>query len=99
MPYALQALAAALPAVADARIMGSKTQAVAVAVTLGALIAAWGVSHFNEPQLAGEIRFSVPRQRYFVALGAHVIAILAIYAALYAFLILVMHPGLVECGL
>ncbi|HEY7664298.1 MAG TPA: hypothetical protein VH934_14365 [Xanthobacteraceae bacterium] len=56
--------------------------AVAVAVALAALIAAWAETHFNELLPLGEIRFAVPQQRYFAALGAHVAAILAIYALL-----------------
>jgi hypothetical protein len=56
--------------------------AVAVTVALAALIAAWAEAHFNELQPLGGIRFAVPQQRYFAALGAHVAAILAIYALL-----------------
>ena len=58
------------------------TQAILVSVVLGALLAAWGVAHFNESQSSDEIRFSVPQQWYFVALGAHVSAIFGIYALL-----------------
>jgi hypothetical protein len=57
-------------------------QAIVVAVALGALLAAWGVAHFNESQPPEEIRFSVPQQRYFFALGAHVSVLFAVYALL-----------------
>ena len=57
-------------------------QAFVVAIAFGVLLIAWAISYFNEPQTPDEIRFSVPQQRYFVALGAHVSAILAIYVLL-----------------
>jgi hypothetical protein len=59
-----------------------ETQAIVVAIALGALLAAWAVAYFNDSQPLQEIRFSVPQQRYFAALGAHVSAIFAIYALL-----------------
>ena len=57
-------------------------QAIVVAVALGALLAAWGVAHFNESEAPEEIRFSIPQQRYFFALAAHVSVLFAIYALL-----------------
>src|SRR3984893_4880334 len=57
-------------------------QAFAVAVILGGVTAAWAFMHFHEMHRPEEIRFSVPQQRYFAAIGAHVSVILAIYAIL-----------------
>ncbi len=57
-------------------------QAIVVAVALGALLAAWGLAYFNESHAPDEIRFSIPQQRYFAALTAHVSVIFAIYALL-----------------
>ena len=53
--------------------------ALVVALALAALIAAWAEAHFNEGQPLGEIRYSVPQQRYFAALSVHVAAILGLY--------------------
>ena len=53
--------------------------ALAVSVGLAALIAAWAEAHFNEGQRLGEIRYSVPQQRYFAALAVHVTVILGLY--------------------
>jgi hypothetical protein len=53
--------------------------ALAVSVGLAALIAAWAEEHFNEGQRLGEIRYSVPQQRYFAALAVHVTVILGLY--------------------
>src|SRR5262245_36023076 len=53
--------------------------ALTVALALAALIAAWAEAHFNEGQPLGEIRYSVPQQRYFAALAVHVTAILGLY--------------------
>jgi hypothetical protein len=53
--------------------------ALAAAFALAALIAAWAEAHFNEGQPLGEIRYSVPQQRYFAALAVHVTAILGLY--------------------
>jgi hypothetical protein len=60
----------------------SSGEAVTIAISLGALVAAWAVAQFNEALPAGKIRFTVPQQRYFVALAAHVTAILTIYLVL-----------------
>src|SRR3989442_9435813 len=55
-------------------------QSVVVAIVLGAVLTAWAFQHFHEFRRPDDIRFSVPRQRYLVALGVHVSAILTIYA-------------------
>src|SRR5215510_4529536 len=57
-------------------------QSVVVAIALGSLVAAWAFQHFHAPDRVEDIRFSVPRQRYFVAVGIHVSIILAVYAVL-----------------
>jgi hypothetical protein len=57
-------------------------QSVVVAIALGLLVAAWAFQHFHAPDRPEDIRFSVPQQRYFVAVGMHVSIILAIYAVL-----------------
>src|SRR5215471_11479114 len=57
-------------------------QSVVVAIALGFLVAAWAFQHFHTPDRPEDIRFSVSRQRYFVALGMHISIILAAYAVL-----------------
>jgi hypothetical protein len=57
-------------------------QSVVVAIALGSLVAAWAFQHFHAPDRTEDIRFSVPQQRYFVAVGIHVSIILAVYAVL-----------------
>jgi hypothetical protein len=63
-------------------------QSVLVAIALGSLVAAWAFQHFHAPDRTEDIRFSVPQQRYFVAVGIHVSIILAVYAVL----VLVLYP-------
>jgi hypothetical protein len=63
-------------------------QSVVVAIALGSLVAAWAFQHFHAPDRTEDIRFSVPQQRYFVAVGIHVSIILAVYAVL----VLVLYP-------
>jgi len=57
-------------------------QSVVVAIALGSLVAAWAFQHFHAPDRTEDIRFSVPQQRYFVAVGIHISIILAVYAVL-----------------
>jgi hypothetical protein len=64
---------------AESTTLVESIPALAVALALAALIAAWAEAHFNEGQLLGEIRYSVPQQRYFAALAVHVTAILGLY--------------------
>jgi hypothetical protein len=60
-------------------ISSESIPAMAVALAFAALIAAWAEAHFNEGLPLGEIRYSVPQQRYFAALAVHVAAILGLY--------------------
>ena len=64
---------------AESTTLVESIPALAVAVGLAALIAAWAEEHFNEGQRLGEIRYSVPQQRYFAALAVHVTVILGLY--------------------
>src|SRR6202023_4218404 len=57
-------------------------QALIVVVGFGALLAARGIVHFQEGQPPEEIRFSVPQERYFFALGVHGSVFFAVYALL-----------------
>src|SRR5262249_12424369 len=57
-------------------------QSVVVAIALGSLVAAWAFQQFHAPDRTEDIRFSVPQQRYFVAVGIHVSIMLAVYAVL-----------------
>jgi hypothetical protein len=57
-------------------------QSVVVAIALGSLVAAWAFQHFHAPDRTEDIRFSVPQQRYFLAVGIHVSIMLAVYAVL-----------------
>ncbi|HEY7297245.1 MAG TPA: hypothetical protein VH684_04845 [Xanthobacteraceae bacterium] len=66
------------------------SQAATTAIVLAALVAAWAVTHFNEGLPADRIRFSVPQHRYFVALAAHVAAMLGVYLLL----VLAIYQGL-----
>src|ERR1700758_1415388 len=77
-------------------------QSVVVAIALGSLVAAWAFQHFHAPDRTEDIRFSVPQQRYFVAVGIHVSIILAVYAvlvlALYQFVLLASKgTSLIDC--
>jgi hypothetical protein len=62
---------------------------------LGILIAASSFQHFHAPQRVVEIRFSVPRQRYFFALLMHVCSIVVIYLGLILF-VLAIYPHIVK---
>src|SRR5262249_44780431 len=64
---------------AESMISTESIPAIAVALALAGLIAAWAEAHFNEGKQLGEIRYSVPQQRYFAALAVHVAAILGLY--------------------
>jgi hypothetical protein len=77
-------------------------QSVVVAIALGSLVFAWAFQHFHAPGRTEDIRFSVPRQRYFVAVGIHVSIILAVYAvlvlALYQLVLLASKgSSLIDC--
>jgi hypothetical protein len=64
---------------AESTTLVESIPALAGALGLAALIAAWAEAHFNEGQPLGEIRYSVPQQRYFAALAVHVTIILGFY--------------------
>jgi hypothetical protein len=64
---------------AESTTLVESIPALAAVLALAALIAAWAEAHFNEGQSLGEIRYSVPQQRYFAALAVHVTTILGLY--------------------
>jgi hypothetical protein len=68
------------------------SQAILVAVALGAMISAWAYLHFHAPYPAEEIRCSVSPRRYILAVSIHVCGILAIYCIL----VFAVYPVLMQ---
>ena len=67
-------------------------------IGLSALVAGWAFRHFHEPYRIEDVRFSVSRSRYWIALWLHMTAVLAVYGALTAGFYSVAALALPNCA-